>query len=45
MLLQVKANTAPELLSDKEPTEQRGELIDVEAERAARIQAEVQSSE
>ena len=37
--------SALELFSDKEPAEQQGELIDGEAEPAARIQAEVQSSE
>jgi len=36
-------NAALELLSDKEPVEQQGELIDGEAERQARIAAEQQA--
>lgn len=36
---------ALELLSDKEPTEQQGELIDVEAERKAREEAEAKAEQ
>ena len=36
---------ALELLSDKEPEEQQGELLDVEAERQARAAAEAKATE